>query len=262
MKFAITTILAAAVISCTAQANDLSDCARTDADLDRLACYDRASGRTPTTEVVTSKDSEWVVNITKSKFTDQTNVALTVFSEEPMKCDWGRGRKAALVIRCLENRTAMYFNTGCHMVSGDYTTLDEVDLRIDDKPMRTLRMTESNDHKALGLWRGSTSIPVIKYLFGGSRLLARMTPYSGSPFTVTFNITGLTDAIVPLRESCGWSVARERARAQEKARLKKERAQEGRPGIGMRGRSWGGTERERLEEFCTEVPQSDLCRGL
>lgn len=233
MRFAITTILAAVVISCTAQANDLSDCARTDADLDRLACYDRASGRTPTTEVVTSKDSEWVVNITKSKFTDQTNVALTVFSEEAMKCDWGRGRKAALVIRCLENRTAMYFDTGCHMVSGDYTSLDEVDLRIDNKPMWTVRMTESNDHKALGLWRGSKSIPAIKHLLGRSRLLARMTPYSGSPFTVTFKITGLTDAIVPLRESCGWSVAKERARAQEQARFRK------------------------LIDFCTNFPQSE-----
>lgn len=38
------------------------------------------------------------------------------------------------------------------------------------------------------------TIPEIKRLFDGKTLIARMTPYSENPFTVTFNISGLEEA--------------------------------------------------------------------
>jgi len=65
-------------------------------------------------------------------------------------------------------------------------------------------MDESTDNKALGLWSGGESIPVIKKMFGKKQLIARMTPFSESPITVEMDITGLDAAIEPLRTACGW----------------------------------------------------------
>ena len=96
----------------------------------------------------------------------------------------------------------MYLATHCHLT--DHRDYGEVDWRIDKQPMRVLHMDESTDHKALGLWVGSQSIPQIKKMFGAEKLTVRFTPYSGSPETVTFPIAGLEEAIKPLRETCHW----------------------------------------------------------
>jgi len=63
--------------------------------------------------------------------------------------------------------------------------------------------TESTDHKALGL-SGASSIAFIKEMFGAQRLFIRATPFNESAVTGEFNISGLDDAIKPLRKACGW----------------------------------------------------------
>lgn len=35
-------------------------------------------------------------------------------------------------------------------------------------------------------------------------MIVRFTPFNESPVTAKFNITGLEEAIKPLRDSCGW----------------------------------------------------------
>jgi type VI secretion system protein VasI len=76
--------------------------------------------------------------------------------------------------------------------------------RLDEKPAGEKNMRESTDHKALGLWNGGASIPFIKQMFSHEKLLIRATPHSESPVTATFAISGLENAIKPLRENCGW----------------------------------------------------------
>lgn len=200
------TIVMAALVAFSvsdADAETLKDCAALDNDLDRLACYDRASGRTPE---VTSEPSagEWEVHVERSKLTDEQNVYLHVESDEIIDCGWSRGGRVTLWVRCVENTTALIFSTGCHMASGSYTSLGDVTYRVDDEKARTVSMSESNNNRSLGLWSGGRSIPVIKQLFGHSKLLARMTPFNENAFTATFNIAGLEDAIEPLRKACHW----------------------------------------------------------
>jgi type VI secretion system protein VasI len=49
--------------------------------------------------------------------TDETNIVLKVSSDEPVRCRWNRSHRATLHVRCLENTTALYSHTGCHMTS-------------------------------------------------------------------------------------------------------------------------------------------------
>jgi type VI secretion system protein VasI len=41
-------------------------------------------------------------------------------------------------------------------------------------------------------------------MFGKSTMIVRITPFGENPFTATFNISGLEEAIVPLRQACKW----------------------------------------------------------
>ena len=65
-------------------------------------------------------------------------------------------------------------------------------------------MRESTDNRALGLWRGGESIPVIKSMLGKRRMIVRATPYGDSPFMAEFIIAGLDEEIEPLRNACSW----------------------------------------------------------
>ncbi len=182
----------------------LENCAAIENELDRLACYDKASGRTPEVSETAAPKGDWKVRTEVSQLTDQTNVFLYVDSDETVNCGWNRGDKVTLWVRCVENKTAIIFRTGCHMTSSEYNNYGDVTYRVDDQKARTVGFTESTNNRSLGLWRGGRSIPEIKRLFGGKTLIARMTPYSENSFTATFNITGLEEAIGPLRKACHW----------------------------------------------------------
>ncbi|WP_457650856.1 type VI secretion system-associated protein TagO [Profundibacter sp.] len=179
------------------------ECITIDNDLDRLACYDKASGRTPITETVTPNDGKWNVRIERSEFKDTKDVYLSLDSNEPVQCRFGSAETVTLLLRCSENTTSIFFSTPCHVTSG-YGGYGNVEYRVDDKPAGKRGFQESTDNRALGLWRGGSSIPFIKKLFGGKELLIRFTPYGESPKTASFAIVGIDDAIKPLREACHW----------------------------------------------------------
>lgn len=107
-------------------------------------------------------------------------------------------------LRCQEDSTDLFFVTDCHMTSGAYSSYGDIDYRVDTEKAKKVSGTASTDNKALGLWGGGKSIPVIKQMIGKDKIVVRMTPYSESPFTATFNIAGLAEAVKPLREECRW----------------------------------------------------------
>lgn len=180
-----------------------ADCTQIVDDAERLNCYDQESGISQVE--TTNSDSSWVVRTDSSDFEDTTDVFMSTESLEPISCQqFGTAQTATLMIRCMENTTAIFMSTSCHVASG-FQGYGDVDVRVDDKPSTVASMGASTDSRALGLWRGGSSIPFIKnQLLGGSRLLLRFTPFGQSPTTVEFDISGIDEALVPLRTECGW----------------------------------------------------------
>lgn len=179
-------------------------CAMIDSPLDRLACYDKESGRTPTVETAKSQDSRWITSREKSKMTDQDGLFLSVESKAPLHCRFGNDSTVTLMIRCMEGTTSVYIATHCHLASSDYNDYGHVRYRIDTKPAGLAKMNESTDHRALGLWSGPRAIPFIKQMLGSKELIAQFTPYGESPVSAEFPIDGIDEAIKPLREVCRW----------------------------------------------------------
>ncbi|MDO6966995.1 type VI secretion system-associated protein TagO [Rhizobium alvei] len=203
MRFAAIFVFIGSVCAGSAVAQP-SDCAKVEHDLDRLSCYDKQSGRTPTVEVVTpAQSTKWVVQNEVSKLTDKKLVFMSVESEDIVTCSFGRQSKVFLNLRCADNRTSVMVSSECQMVSNipGYGT---VDYRIDQHPARSVEMDQSTDSRALGLWSGSSAIPFIKQALGGKKFIVKFTPFGSSPVTAEFDITGIDDAIKPLREECKW----------------------------------------------------------
>jgi type VI secretion system protein VasI len=200
-------VIIAAALTCAASVATAApaDCIKVTNDLDRLACYDKEAGRTPTVETLPAPAaSPWLVRQETSKLTDQPTVVMSVESNETINCGWNRGQKISLVLRCMENKTVLYFSTGCHMVSSEYNDYGDITYRLDEEKSHKVGGDASTDNKALGLWSGGKSVPLIKQMLSKKQMTVRMTPYSESPFVATFNISGLGDAIKPLRQACGW----------------------------------------------------------
>lgn len=195
-------LLLAAVLGSDAAA-DTAACLSLKTDLDRLACYDKEAGRTPkVTEVPTN--GPWQVHSEKSALNDRTEVFMSVYSDASVDCGWNKNAPILLQLRCMDGKTALIINTDCHMTSSQYDDYGDVTYRLDDNKAKMITMDESTDNRSLGLWSGGGSIPVIKQMFGRSKMLVKMTPFGESPFTATFPITGLEEAVKPLRQACGW----------------------------------------------------------
>jgi type VI secretion system protein VasI len=148
--------------------------------------------------------SKWTYQTEVSKIDDSKNVYLSLQSEETIQGRYGEAGFMRLFINCRENKTAVYFTFAQHFMS-DNAGGGAITFRIDKRPAKTESFRESTDNEALGLWGGGEAIPFIKSLLGAERLFVRATPYNESPVDGEFVVTGLDDAIKPLRKACGWS---------------------------------------------------------
>jgi len=200
---------------------DIKVCHQFGSTVARLGCYDKASGfgasqpagAEKTDDQGTSVDPEvpakpshtpnkWRIRTVISDIDDSTNVFLSVTSKEVVRSRFGRSDYLTLFIQCRENTTLTYVHFAGNFMS-DYQH-GTVTYRLDKTPAQRIRMKESNDHEALGLWGGSKAIPFVKGMFGYDNLLVKATPHSENAVSAVFPIAGLEEAIKPLREACHW----------------------------------------------------------
>jgi len=181
----------------TAHASE--ECADISNDQRRLACYDAEYRPAVEAESV----SEWTVSEQTSPIDDSKTVVVRTDALEAVLGRFGRDHLPSLIMRCQENRTVMYIHFDqLHMA--DIQNYGSVTMRVDQQQASTRNMQASTNSTSLGLWSGGQSIPVIRSLFDADILTIRATPFSESPVTVQFPISGLEEAITPLREACNW----------------------------------------------------------
>lgn len=170
----------------------------------RLLCYDGIFKETKSSEQASpAVNAKWQLSTTKSKIDDSATTTVTLDSDDDFAGKYGGREKATMIIRCQENATSLYFIIGDHFLS-DIQGYGEVTYRIDDRKAATKGFDVSTDNKALGLWSGGTAIPFVKQILGSKSLVIRVTPYSESAITATFDTSGADEAVKPVRENCKW----------------------------------------------------------
>ena len=154
-------------------------------------------------KLINENKARWRVGESRSKLDDTPTVVLEVGSLQPHIGRFGQKSHLTLTVRCIENTTAVVIDFGGEFMSS-VNGRGTVRYRIDDMPAGKLRFLESNDNSALGLWRGAAAIPFIRQMLGRDRLYIEALPFSESMVRAEFPITGLEEAIQPLRNACHW----------------------------------------------------------
>ena len=101
-----------------------------------------------------------------------------------------------MVARCQSNKTNVYINWG------EYLGREAIVLtRIGNNKANTSKWGISTDSKATF---NNKPITFLKTMSKSNKLVAQITPYNESPVTAIFDISGLDNALKPLRETCNW----------------------------------------------------------
>jgi type VI secretion system protein VasI len=179
---------------------NIANCAANDSDAVRLICYDNLSKSLgvdkPKTKITKGK-GKWRVREDKSAIDDSVNVYLSISANESIKSGYNTARPS-LYLRCAENKTNIFLTWDL------YLGLDETRMliRFDKQKAKTSTWSISTDNKAVFV-QGS-DIKFAKEMMKHDKLLTQVTPYGESPVMATFDIRGLSEAIIPLRKTCHW----------------------------------------------------------
>ncbi|MFV3127885.1 type VI secretion system-associated protein TagO [Niveispirillum sp. KHB5.9] len=170
----------------------------------RAQCYDELARSigvdTPKTSA--SSNGKWNLREKSSPIDDSKTVVGMLEADETVSVGSYQRTKPTFVVRCSENVTSVYFVYDVFLGSDETETTTRVD---SDKAVTEI-WSISTDHKAVGMWEGTSSIPFLKRLAGKNRLIVRLTPYSESPVTVSFSLDGLANVATSVARTCGWKM--------------------------------------------------------
>lgn len=177
---------------------DFATCAAMKGDLDRLECFDQLardySVDGPQHENLNVTDTgKWRVSKEVNPIDDSVTVVLVIPADSG-KSKWGT--PVGIFLRCKSNRTEVYINWNDYL--GDST---RVTTRVGENSARTSAWSLSTDSQASF---HPNPISFIRSMLGETKLVAQTTPYNESPVTAIFDISGIDQASIPLRETCGW----------------------------------------------------------
>jgi type VI secretion system protein VasI len=142
---------------------------------------------------------------------DTTTVGIWARSNDSVTSMLGRPVTPKITILCRNDETQAYVDIGGPFAqetrswegesSYGYTTGIPLRLRVDHDPPIPNFGAASNDQTSAFF---SSPIPVLKKMFGHDKLLVEYTPMGDGPKTIEFGITGLAEAIDPVRKACKW----------------------------------------------------------
>lgn len=182
----------------TLDAKALMKCAAETNTVNRLSCFDdfaKANNLAPSSrDTTTSAGSKWRTSTDKDPLTDKS-VHYAI-----LNADEGRGRfgdQISLIIRCKSGKTDAYINWNTFLGSDGLS----VTSRIDKTSASTSYWSISTDHKASFM---PAPAATLKRFEGASSFVVNLTPYSESPITAIFDVTGANDAFKDIRRDCKW----------------------------------------------------------
>ncbi len=198
--FGVLLLLSTSLDSWADQTKDIAVCASKSSDAVRLICYDSLAIKLgvdkPKTKITTGK-GHWKVRDDKSQIDDSVNVTLSLSSNKKVHSGY-KSVQPRLYVRCSENKTNVFLTWDLYLGLKQTNMLT----RFDKLKASTSSWSLSTDNKAVFV-KGS-NINFAQKLMKHKKLLVQITPYNKNPVMATFDISGLKEAIQPLREACKW----------------------------------------------------------
>ncbi len=205
MKIAIQTLaLSLALATASPTFADVSEkevmrCAALDNSVERLSCFDTlAESNGLTTKTVptpSANKGKWSTSITTDPMTDKS----IYIARLDASSGTGRlGEGIDLIVRCAQNKTELYINWKSFLG----TDSARVTHRIGKSKAETHTWDVSTDHTS-SFYPGSP-VAALKEMIKTTSFVANVTPYSESPVTATFDVSGAEAAFADIRKGCRW----------------------------------------------------------
>jgi type VI secretion system protein VasI len=171
----------------------------------RLSCYDSLFERKVEVKSDENNMGKWVVTEDVSPIDDSKTVMLTLDADTPIQVRYGE-KTPYLVIRCKEKITEMYIGFDTFLGSNTIYPTTRID---SEKAVSNMKWSIATNHSSMFYHSSNnkTSVKItdfLKNLQTKNKYFVQVTPYSENPVNTTFTITGLDEAIKPLRAACGW----------------------------------------------------------
>ncbi len=185
----------------TSISEQLAQCQKVAGDTERLGCFDQV-GKPKVVDKVESSEPQsagkWGTRSEKSPIDDSSNEFVYLSAESQIRGQFRESITPSLYITCREKKTELFI---------DWETFLGIDstrvlTRIDAQKAVNRSWQISTDNKAT--FYSGQSISFIKELMKSKKMFVQITPYGESPVQTTFDLSGLSTAIKPLREACKW----------------------------------------------------------
>lgn len=199
-KWFVATVM---VISVAAQAavedKEIAECASKKGTVERLSCFDELAEQhelaPKTVATPIAGKGKWITSTSTDPLNDKSIYIATLDAESGK----GRfGKSIDLVVRCANNQTEMYINWGSFLG----TDGAKVTHRVGKNKASSTVWTGSTDHTST-FYPGSPVKP-LKSITENDSFVANVTPYSESPITAVFDVSGAAEAFKDIRLGCAW----------------------------------------------------------
>lgn len=201
----------------------IAHCAKIGNTKNRLACYDKLANELQQNSVRWDQDAnaaspaapaarviqgfqptgygEWVLREANAS-DGSKDVALAIFTTGRAGGASGGTLRVTLWLRCSDNKTLLYVDWNATVDTGGRSVV-RMQTQIDSEPAQETHWARYSNHNITGMYTDRASVDLIKRLFGRSMLEAKLNEKSAA-YSASFNVTGLEQAITPLRTACEW----------------------------------------------------------
>nr|WP_223112626.1 type VI secretion system-associated protein TagO [Pseudomonas syringae] len=177
----------------------IATCSAIKGDVQRLACFDKiaddAGLAEKTTPTKTEGSGKWYTATKTDPLNDKPVYTAALGSEG------GTGRSVESVVmlaRCADGKTELFVNWSSFIGTDD----TDVTYRIGKSKAITRSWQISTDNTST-FYPGSP-IKAMKEMMESDKFIVNVTPYSESPVTAIFDISGAEAAFADIRKGCSW----------------------------------------------------------
>ena len=144
---------------------------------------------------------KWFLRSERSRFDGSQIVYAAPFAEDTVLDSHGLAYTPIIAVRCREGETSFFLTYGS-LYLGLYT--NDVQYKVSGGKAEIESWNISTNSYAIGLWKGRRARTFVKSLFNKPSFIFRMIPAGENVVTSTFDISGIKDAVKPVRKTCGW----------------------------------------------------------
>lgn len=176
-------------------------------DAARLACFDTlakdlmtatgsdnaaAAPSVDAARVQSGSEGRWLRQSKKDPLDDTETVTIMLVAESGTN---RRGTAPTLFIRCKSGKVEVWINWSDYLGRSAYVTY-----RLGTATPEMREWDLSNTSSAT--FYPKNTIDFINQLAATDKFAAKITPYNENPVTATFELTGLTEAVAPVKAAC------------------------------------------------------------